>query len=122
MDTKESLERRINSITTELYENNPNVDRVGKAIWKANGEYSPYIQILPGFVLGVDDTNGNVAAFLPRGALASMKPEKREEYLDVVRKKFKEANFEIVEENEIAGGVHFHVWFASHYFILKNLL
>lgn len=119
MKTKDSFCGLKNLIDNISFETNPNVDRADDAVMAANQEFRPFFGILSGWTSGFDEDNGHVVIFLPLYDLTKITDKELNTFYEIVRKKFVEANFEILHEGDLGGDVYFHIGFASHNYILK---
>ena len=122
MKTRDSMSGLTNLIDNISFEKNLNVNRANDALLKADQEFKPFFGVLPGWTSGFDEDTGYVLIFIPLYGLKKITDEEKEKLYEIVKKRFAEASFEIIQEEDIGGDIYFHVGFASHCYILKSLL
>ena len=77
---------------------------------------------ISGCTHGFDVDTGDVLYFFPLLDIKRLKEEDKKRFLDDIKKNWVDANFEILEEKELAGDEYFHVGFRSLFFRLKSLI
>lgn len=103
------------------FEPNENVDYARKTLYKADKEFFPDYGIISGSTSAssIDDPQ-IVHIFLQQSDFERITEKKKTQFFEFVCQKFKEADLELLEENDLDGYTYFHIGFYSHHYMLKK--
>ncbi len=102
---------------TLCFGNTPNTKRAAEVL-KTVICKAPFKNWTSGYDIYTDD----VLYFFPLQDINYSHYKNSKKFFELIKMEWKKANFEIVDEKDLAEDEHFHVGFSSHFFRLKSLI